>query len=118
VTQLIFGVQVIAASVTDERTGSLWMIGIEPVTACPALIHLDVIVTVIDHIRRTTFVAYHLTPPYTMLFVQLCSILLVFTPHGILHNRPQLFLAPFSGYLLEVAQSQPPNGLFLVGRTA
>lgn len=57
VTQPVFGIQVIAASGTDERTRSLWMIGIEPVTACEASVHLNVMVTVIDHVRGAAFVA-------------------------------------------------------------
>jgi hypothetical protein len=63
VAQLIFRVPVIAASGTHERTRSLWMIEIEPVTAYPTLEYLDVTVTVIDHMTKTTFVAYHLISP-------------------------------------------------------
>jgi hypothetical protein len=65
VARLIFRIQVIAASGTDERTRSLWMIDIEPVAAYPAFVYLDVTITVIDHIRRTAFAAYHLIPPCT-----------------------------------------------------
>jgi hypothetical protein len=70
VVQLILRVQVVAASGTDERTRSLWMIDIEPVTAYPTFVNLDVIMTVIDHVRRTAFAADHLIPPYTVVFVQ------------------------------------------------
>jgi hypothetical protein len=64
VAQLVFRIPVIAASGTHERPRSPWMIDVEPVTAYPALEYLDVTVTVIDHILRTTFAAYHLIPPY------------------------------------------------------
>jgi hypothetical protein len=63
VAQLVFRIHVIAASRTDERARPLWMIGIEPVTAYPALEYLDVTITVIDHITKTTFVAYHFIFP-------------------------------------------------------
>ena len=65
VAQLIVRIQVIAASGTDDRTPSFWMIDIEPFTAYPAFVHLDVTIAVIDHIRRTAFAAYHLTLPCT-----------------------------------------------------
>ena len=50
IAQFIFHIQVVAASGTHERTRSLWMIDIESVTAYPALVYLDVTVTVIKHI--------------------------------------------------------------------
>jgi hypothetical protein len=63
VAQLIFRIHVMAAAGTDERTQSLWMIDVESVTAYPTFVHLDVTITIIDHIPGTTFAAYHLIPP-------------------------------------------------------
>jgi hypothetical protein len=63
VAQLIFRVHVAAASGARQGTPSLRMIDIEPVTARPTFVHLDVTIAVIDHVRRTTFAAYHLISP-------------------------------------------------------
>ena len=68
VAQLIFRIQGIAASGADHGPPSLRMIDIEPVTACPTFVHLDVTVTVINHKLRTTFAAHHLIPPRTAVF--------------------------------------------------
>lgn len=64
VAELVFLLQLIAASGTDESTPSLRVTNIEPITAYPAFIHLDVTITVIDHIPETTLVAYHSFPPH------------------------------------------------------
>jgi hypothetical protein len=57
VAKFVLSVHVSTASGTDERTLSPQMIQIDPVTAYPTLVHLDVTITIIDHIPETTFVA-------------------------------------------------------------
>jgi hypothetical protein len=67
VAQLILLVYIIAASGTDEIAPSLRVIDIYPVAACPALVHPDVGMTVINHMAKTAFVAYHEVPPFRLL---------------------------------------------------
>ena len=59
VAKLVLLIHLIAASGAQERTPSLRVINIEAVTAYPAFEDPDVTVTVIDHVTKTTFVAYH-----------------------------------------------------------
>jgi hypothetical protein len=59
VAEFILLIHRIAASGTQERTPSLRVVNIEAVTADPAFEDPDVAVTVIDHVTKTTFVAYH-----------------------------------------------------------
>ncbi len=63
VAQLVLLIDVITAPGADEKTQSPWMIHIKPVTARPAFIYLNIVMTVIDHLTKTTFVTYHLPPP-------------------------------------------------------
>jgi hypothetical protein len=103
VAQLILRIQVIAASSTDERTRSPWMIDIEPVTACPTFVHADVIVTVIDHERRTAFAAHHLILPRTVV-VDRHALFSSGLPHRVCCTTDlTVLLAPLFGYLLELA---------------
>jgi hypothetical protein len=68
VAQLILLIYVIAAPGADERAPSLRVIHIDPVAARPTLVHLDVKMTVIDHMPETAFITYHEVPPFWMLF--------------------------------------------------
>jgi hypothetical protein len=68
VAQIVLLIDVVAASGTDEKAPSLRVIHIDPVAARPTLVHLDVKMTVIDHMPETAFVTYHEVPPFWMLF--------------------------------------------------
>lgn len=68
IAQLILLIYVIAASGTNEKAPSLRVIHVDPVAARPTLVHLDVKMTVIDHMPETAFVTYHEVPPFWMLF--------------------------------------------------
>ena len=59
VTEFILYVYDVTASDADERPSPLGVINVEPVTAYPAFEDFDVTVAVIDHVTKTTFVAYH-----------------------------------------------------------
>ena len=64
VAEVILLIHVTATSGTNERTPSFRVIDVDPVTACPTFVHLNIEVTVIDHMPETTFVAYHKVPPF------------------------------------------------------
>jgi hypothetical protein len=100
--QLILRIHVIAAPGANESTRSLRVIDIEPITACPAFVHLDTFVAVIHHIRRTAFAAHHLPSPLVLsrLFTMLHS--LDINP---VHDPPLFSLPSFFGYPLEAARS-------------
>jgi len=82
VAQLILLIHVIAAPGADERAPSLRVIHIDPVAARPTLVHLDVKMTVIDHMPETAFITYHEVPPFWMLLA---------SDAYRSSNRPQLF---------------------------
>jgi len=62
--QFILLIYVIAAPGADERAPSLRVIHIDPVAARPTLVHLDVRITVIDHVPETALVAYQVVAPF------------------------------------------------------
>jgi len=64
VAQFILLIHVIAAPRADKKTQSLRMIHIKPVTARPAFVYFNIIMTVIDHLTETAFVTYHRPSPY------------------------------------------------------
>jgi hypothetical protein len=64
VAQVIFLIYVTAAPGADEKAPPLRVIHVDPVAAHPALVHLDVKMTVIDHMPETALVAYHVVPPF------------------------------------------------------
>src|SRR5271157_41744 len=66
VTQFILLIHIIAAPGTDGKAPPLGVIHIDPVAAHPTLVHLDVVMTVIDHMPETALVAYHVVPPFRM----------------------------------------------------
>lgn len=59
VAKVIRPVHIRATSGADERSASFRVINIEPVATCPALVHLDVKMAVIDHLPEATLVAQH-----------------------------------------------------------
>jgi hypothetical protein len=63
VTQLILRMYIIAAPGTNKKAPSFGMINVESVAARPALVYLDVVVTVVDHLPETAFITYHEPPP-------------------------------------------------------
>jgi hypothetical protein len=62
VAPLIPRLYILAASATNVIAPSFWMINIAPVTAYPAFVNLDFVMTVIHHIPGSAFVTDHLIP--------------------------------------------------------
>jgi hypothetical protein len=62
IAQLILLIHVITASCAHQRTPTPRVIDIKPITAYPTFVHLDVKITVIDHIPEPTLLTDHRTP--------------------------------------------------------
>ena len=96
IAELVLATSVIAASGADERTPSLRVTGIDPVTTCPTLVNLDLAATVINHTTDTTFLARHSSPCKPHPIQRYCTdlefrrsvhIFLLYTVYGVDRNR-------------------------------
>ena len=68
ITQFILLFHVIAATGAHPRTPALRVIDIKSVSAYPAFVHLDVKITVIDHMPEPTLFTYHRTPFFVVFY--------------------------------------------------